>query len=794
VMAVARAMLGVGIVLTLPGVLIALLLRMRLSVLTTWAAIPVFSIGAVFVLGEFTNLVRAPFGVPAFALFVAALALGVLVRRRTSHGEDAGREIARQDQNSLLCRDPRRLGDDPLDQTSSDQHLKPRVIEPHIAAALLVLGIVIGVLTWWPSLRAAPSVPPAGDAVRHGLMVARIERAHTFDTSKVLVSDVTGTHPAWNFYPLGLHASAAIAVQLAGAKVGAVLVALSFVCASIVFPLGMFVLARFLAPDRPLIAGFTAVLAPAIFPYVAFGTGDIPLVCGLSMVPVSVVLLVRALVLNGSPSLLDGRSLEPLLAAALALLTAWCLHSTNLPLIVSLALLLIIEHAWRARHLQALLDAARRGLAVAALSIAMFAPSFIAFVRGISDRSEIAKPLPHDAPTMLRLVVSLELGAPLRQYFLVVLAVSGALIWLALRRPAWCIAWATIVALAVFASISRNRLVHDLTFPWYRESARVTWNQMFFVPFFAGLTLAFAVSIGARVLRAAWVPILATIVALVVFARWAGLPAYRSERSYLDEHFVARSLLSQAQADASADAAFKWLRGHAGPKDTVVSEPVVDGSGWMYAQDGVKPLLSGIEPCQRSTETCWQQKDRETRVDWRDRVYLLQNIEQIGSDRIDRLMDKYDARWIYLNERVFPGMKRVLSLDAIRRNRHFVEVFRRHSVHVFQVAVNGLEVVDSTPPTTSIARPHQPRRPLSGVAPLAARASDNVALSKVEFYLTGGIYNNALIGVATQTYVGWIYNWNTASVPNGAYALNSVAVDYAGNVGRSGGVNVAVQN
>jgi uncharacterized membrane protein YfcA len=95
VTAVARAMLGAGIVLSLPGALIALLLRMRLRVLTTWAAIPVFSIAAVFVLGEITNLVRVPFGVPAFAIFVAALALGVLVRRRTSHGEDAGREIAR---------------------------------------------------------------------------------------------------------------------------------------------------------------------------------------------------------------------------------------------------------------------------------------------------------------------------------------------------------------------------------------------------------------------------------------------------------------------------------------------------------------------------------------------------------------------------------------------------------------------------------------------------------------------------------------------------------------------------
>ena len=58
------------------------MLRMHFRTLTTWAAVPLFSLAGVFVLGELTTLIHAPFAVPAFIAFTAALALGVLLRRR----------------------------------------------------------------------------------------------------------------------------------------------------------------------------------------------------------------------------------------------------------------------------------------------------------------------------------------------------------------------------------------------------------------------------------------------------------------------------------------------------------------------------------------------------------------------------------------------------------------------------------------------------------------------------------------------------------------------------------------
>ena len=55
-------MVGTLAVLVVPGMLLARLLRFRMSALATWAAVPVLSIATVFVLGEVTSVPRVPFG------------------------------------------------------------------------------------------------------------------------------------------------------------------------------------------------------------------------------------------------------------------------------------------------------------------------------------------------------------------------------------------------------------------------------------------------------------------------------------------------------------------------------------------------------------------------------------------------------------------------------------------------------------------------------------------------------------------------------------------------------------
>ncbi len=95
-----------------------------------------------------------------------------------------------------------------------------------------------------------------------------------------------------------------------------------------------------------------------------------------------------------------------------------------------------------------------------------------------------------------------------------------------------------------------------------------------------------------------------------------------------------------------------------------------------------------------------------------------------------------------------------------------------------------------TPPTTSIVLPSN-NATLSGNQYLDAVTSP--AVSKVTYEVTGGTLNDAVIGTGTRTLYGWLAAWNTTTVPNGAYTLQSVASS-GGLTGTSPGVSVMVDN
>ena len=106
----------------------------------------------------------------------------------------------------------------------------------------------------------------------------------------------------------------------------------------------------------------------------------------------------------------------------------------------------------------------------------------------------------------------------------------------------------------------------------------------------------------------------------------------------------------------------------------------------------------------------------------------------------------------------------------------------------------GITVKVNNPlPTTSVLVPSSGAN-LSGSQWLDASASANVAVTKVEFILTGGSLNQALIATATPTYYGWLAGWNTSTVPDGTYTLQSVAYDASGNSGQSAGITISVTN
>jgi hypothetical protein len=93
---------------------------------------------------------------------------------------------------------------------------------------------------------------------------------------------------------------------------------------------------------------------------------------------------------------------------------------------------------------------------------------------------------------------------------------------------------------------------------------------------------------------------------------------------------------------------------------------------------------------------------------------------------------------------------------------------------------------DTTAPTTALTAPAAGAT-VSGTTTISASASDNVAVTKVEFYV-----DSALKG--TDTSSPYSYSWDTTAYSNAAHTLYTKAYDAAGNIGTSASRSVTVSN
>ncbi len=642
-----RAYTGVVAVILIPGALVASILGLRLRMLSTWAAIPAFSFAAVFLLGETTTRFRVPFGVPAFVVLLAVLVAVLAVVH--------GRRPARPPKPNLGRRGER------------------------IDDALLTLGVAVGTSIWFRGLRHVPLVPPGGDATRHGWFVARILSAHSIDPAKILTSDAGGAHRVANYYPLTLHASAALSTRLVGSDIGRVLVAYIVVFSAVVLPVGMFVLARNLAPARPLVAGFTALVVPLVmlFPYFPVWGGDIPQIVAMAMVPIAVVLLWQAMLTRHLQLGMNRASVVALVPPSLALLSIASLHTSELPLVVGLALALVLEHAWRAHDIRMLRPALSRGIGVGAFATMLFSPTLVSFAGGVSERVASRTLLVANHANWeprLGAILQLHYGAgTVRQGFLGFLALAGAALWLVFRRPAWVTGWAGVMMLSLFTGASTHRLADPLTFPWYHLESRILPNVAFFVPFFAGLALAYGAVLMARVSTRSWAMLPATLAMVAVLTVFVGVHAVRANSRYVRASFDPSShvFFNQALVDHTSLDAFRWLRVHA-RSDTVANEPGVDGSLWMYAEQHVSPLI-GVVFGKNSPEL-------------NDRLYLTKHLGSLGrDDRADDLARRYRTRWVFFDSRMLPIGRPVMRLADLRANPHLTAVFHEGDAWVFRI-------------------------------------------------------------------------------------------------------------
>ena len=93
---------------------------------------------------------------------------------------------------------------------------------------------------------------------------------------------------------------------------------------------------------------------------------------------------------------------------------------------------------------------------------------------------------------------------------------------------------------------------------------------------------------------------------------------------------------------------------------------------------------------------------------------------------------------------------------------------------------------DTEDPTTSITSPNNGST-VSGTTSVTASATDNVGVTKVEFYVDGSLKS-------TDTSSPYSYSWDTTAETNESHTLVAKAYDAAGNVGSSTVVTVTVDN
>lgn len=99
------------------------------------------------------------------------------------------------------------------------------------------------------------------------------------------------------------------------------------------------------------------------------------------------------------------------------------------------------------------------------------------------------------------------------------------------------------------------------------------------------------------------------------------------------------------------------------------------------------------------------------------------------------------------------------------------------------VTVRNTVIVDTTAPSVAIISPTNGTRLRNRSTNVDVRATDNVAVTRVELFINGSFF-----GASTSSTPRFV--WNTGSIPNGTYTLQSFAYDAAGNIGASSVISV----
>lgn len=545
-----------------------------------------------------------------------------------------------------------------------------------VSWALLAGGVVLGALLW-RTFQSSLLVPASWDAMHHGFFIKQISRFHTMDSSVVLASDTTVHDGGGTFYPLAFNLVAATLHTVTGGVISTIMLASTVALAGILLPIGSYALAAELDPDRPLVAGFSAItpVLPILL-YLVEGTGRLTGILGVALVPGLVVLLVAQ---RGPVRW----STLPL--AILGLVGIIGMHVSEAPLAVLTAVVCVAVWPGRLSDLPGLW---RWGAWLAAAGAAGIVGLLVLEPNLIRLASERSGAIVHPVYRPFGEVLAATMDATGQAW---VLPVVGCLVTLLPRWRRFRGAAVTLVLFALFffgVTLGLRTLMPTLAIPWYGNPGRISWDLTVAaaVPTAVGLAaIASLVARGATVLARfvagtdrpgerpvlarrieRWTPpLVAAFAGVLLVVAFALPPVARQGRVVSD---------AAGPVDRDSIAAFHYLAAHVRPDEKVLDDLRTDGAMWMYVDHDVSPLF-GSSPLYGEAPRSWKEK-----------LWLSRHLVKISTDPCVRTMlDKYEIRYVYVGDaHIYDGWHDFPS-HWMNNRPEFSEVFHQGNAHVFVI-------------------------------------------------------------------------------------------------------------
>lgn len=677
--------LVVAVTLVVPGLALTRLVRPDLRWLGHLAAAPLVTFAIFYAAGLVLSLLGLPILV-GVGVLLGGLVLGWV-------GTEVARAVTRRRRGASSPEVERRV---PLRVASMGS---VRLA----SAVLLVLAVVLG-LVFWRQFQSQFVVPPSWDAMHHGYFIRQLVDFDTLDPRIVLAPSPNGDDGIASFYPLAFDLMVGVMHHYSGAAISDLMIATTTIIAGAFLPLGAYVLARRISPGTAMVPAFAALASTLpVYLYWILESGRTNAVLGLALVPVLVYLLLDRRVL---------RRWRAIVLPAIAVLGMIGLHTSEVPMAAVMAGAVMIARSIGHRSVRELLRWTVRiggaGLAAVVTVIALDR----SLLGAATERAEIFNDTVRRSASVGDAVAGivapgLDLGRLLEPAAVptyvpaawAVLVVGGMVVSALPRWRAFLplsVVYVFFAGLVVGLQTGVLGPLAVLTVPWYRDQGRVAWALTVLGAFPAAVALGAVTAVIAYAFR--------RMPSRTSGTRTGGASLRRRSTAVASILVVGATLLVAAPPVAGAGravndakgpvgtdslAAFEFLSRNVGAGRTVFDDVRVDGSLWMYIDDGVLPLFGnspyvGAEP-----------------LSWRERLWVRENLERIGRDDcVLAVLDRYDVQYVYYGERIMADGYHRMSLAFLQESPYFTEAFHEGGVHVFRV-----EYPDDVPECTRALEP-----------------------------------------------------------------------------------------